>query len=101
MNIFRTIFICLITASCKQTDSVPVKQQNISRVDQMADIPQPLKIIDYQKLAMQFDTIANDFNASGKFWPIVWKDSSNKNFPQVVVGLYTAVGDVRQGPDNN
>jgi hypothetical protein len=31
----------------------------------------------------------------------VWMDSSNKNFTQPVVGLYTAMGDVRQGPDNN
>ena len=68
---------------------------------QMPDLPQPLQIIDFQKLALRFDSTVYDFNASGSFWPLVWKDSSKKNFPQVVVGLYTAIGDVRQGPANN
>ena len=103
MNIiFKTIFICLLFTSCKEPDDgIPVKQQNLQRVDQMPDLPQPLQIIDYQKLALNFDSTVYDFNATGKFWPMVWKDSSNKNFPQMVVGLYTAVGDVRQGPANN
>jgi hypothetical protein len=78
-----------------------VKQQPIPRVDQMADMPQPFKIIDYNKLAHDFDTTVFDFNAKGKFWPLVWIDSTKKNYPQNVVGMYTAIGDVRQGPANN
>jgi hypothetical protein len=103
-NIFKIIFICLLFTSCKdrkENEGIPVKQQNLQRVDEMADLPQPLEIIDYQKLALRFDSTIYDFNAKGKFWPMIWKDSSNKNFPQMVVGLYTAVGDVRQGPANN
>lgn len=78
-----------------------VQQQNIARVDQMPNLPKPLQIIDYKKLAVRFDSTVYDFNAKGKYWPLVWKDNSQKNFPQKVVGLYTAMGDVRQGPDNN
>ena len=63
----------------------------------MPYLPQPLQIIDYKKLALQFDKTVYDFNAKGKFWPLVWIDSSKKNFPQNVVGLYTALADVRQG----
>jgi hypothetical protein len=59
-----------------------------------------LQIIDYKKLALRFDSTVFDFNAKGKFWPMVWIDSSKKNFPQDVVGMYTAVGDVRQGKNN-
>lgn len=77
-----------------------VKQQAISRVDSMPDLPSPLRIIDYKKLALNFDKTIYDFNAKGKFWPMVWIDSSKKNFPQNVVGLYTAVADVRQGINN-
>ncbi|WP_395051313.1 hypothetical protein [Flavobacterium sp.] len=77
-----------------------VKQQKIARVDQMPNLPQPLQIIDYKKLAVSFDSTVYDFNAKGKFWPMVWIDSTKKNFPQNVVGLYTAVGDVRQGTNN-
>ena len=45
-----------------------------------------------------FKKMADDFNAKGAFWPLVWVDSSQKNYPQNVVGVYTAIGDVRQGP---
>ena len=100
-NILNVVFACLVFASCKEPEAVPVKQQNLARVDQMPDLPRPLQIIDYRQLAIRFDSTVYDFNAKGKFWPLVWKDSSNKNFSQMVVGLYTAVGDVRQGPANN
>jgi hypothetical protein len=93
--------ICLVTASCKSTENVPVKQQILQRVDEMADVPQPLKIIDYKQLALRFDSTVYDFKATGEFWPLVWIDSSKKNFPQNVLGLYTAIGDVRQGTNNN
>jgi hypothetical protein len=100
-NIFKIILPCLFFISCKESQNTPVKQQSIARVEKMADLPQPLQVIDFQKLARRFDSTVYDFNASGKFWPMVWKDSSNKNFSQTVVGLYTAVGDVRQGSANN
>lgn len=94
-----------ITTSClfvlSLTAAAQVKQQQIPRVDQMPNLPQPLKIIDYKKLALDFDKTVYDFNAKGKFWPMVWMDNSQKNFPQPVVGLYTAVADVRQGQNHN
>jgi len=77
-----------------------VKQLAISRVDAMPDLPSPLQIIDYKKLSLSFDKTIYDFKARGKFWPMVWIDSSKKNFAQNVVGLYTAVADVRQGINN-
>ena len=100
MNTFIKISTsCLLVLSL--TAAAQVKQQNIPRVAQMPDLPQPLKIIDYKKLALDFDKTVYDFNAKGKFWPMVWMDDSKKNYPQTVVGLYTAVADVRQGPNHN
>jgi len=96
-NSLTISLICLLFVPA----AAQVKQQNLQRVDQMPNLPQPFQIIDYKKLALQFDSTVYDFNAKGKFWPLVWMDSSKKNFPQTVVGLYTAVGDVRQGPTNN
>ncbi|NMH26896.1 hypothetical protein [Flavobacterium silvaticum] len=81
--------------------SAQVKQQAIPRVDQMPNVPQPFEIIDYNKLAHDFDKTIFDFNQKGQFWPMVWMDTSRKNFDQDVVGMYTAVGDVRQGPNVN
>ena len=92
---------CLLFLMATLSTVAQVKQKNISRVDKMPALPRPLKIIDYKSLALKFDKTVYDFRAKGKFWPLVWWDSSGKNFSQPVVGLYTAIGDVRQGPMHN
>ena len=96
----KNFLTCTLLTGSAIIATAQVKQQNIPRVDQMPDLPKPLQIIDYKKLALQFDKTVYDFNAKGKFWPLVWIDSSQKNFPQNVVGLYTALADVRQGTNN-
>lgn len=97
-TIFKATIICFLSVSLSVL--AQVKQQSIPRVDQMADVPKPFGIIDYNKLAKDFDATVFDFDAKGKLWPLVWIDKSQKNFPQDVVGLYTAMGDVRQGEAN-
>ena len=77
------------------------RQVNIDRVDQMADFPKPFKIIDYKKLSQDFDKTVYDFKAEGEFWPLVWIDRNNDNFNQPTLGIYTAMGDSRQGPNVN
>lgn len=77
-----------------------VKQLKLSRVEEMANLPQPLKIIDWKLMAQNFDKTVYDFNAKGEYWPMIWMDSTRKNFDQPVMGIYTAVGDVRQGKNN-
>lgn len=94
-------FTCFLFVSCHSPETVPVAQQSLQRINEMPDLPQPFQIIDYNKLALQFDSTVFDFSAKGKYWPLVWIDSTQKNFPQNVVGLYTAIGDVRQGPAHN
>ena len=95
---FKATIICFLLLNLPV--EAQVKQQSISRVDLMADVPKPFGIIDYNKLAKDFDATVYDFNAKGEFWPLVWIDKSQKNYPQDVVGLYTAMGDVRQGEAN-
>lgn len=99
-HIIKILFGNLFFTCIAVTATAQVNQQNIARVDLMPALPQPLQIIDYKKLALQFDKTVFDFNAKGKYWPLVWIDSSKKNFPQNVVGLYTALADVRQGTNN-
>lgn len=91
----------LLLVACKESPKKAMQQQNLARVDSMPNLPQPLGIIDYHQLALQFDSTVYDPNATGEYWPLVWMDSSHKNYPQNVVGLYTAIGDVRQGPEHN
>ena len=59
-----------------------------------------LKIIDYKSLAQNFDQKVFDWSATGSHWPVIWSDETQKNFPQNTFGIYTAMGDARQGPDN-
>ncbi|RYY61740.1 MAG: hypothetical protein EOO05_05370 [Chitinophagaceae bacterium] len=67
----------------------------------MAYLPQPFGIIDYRRMAEQFDVTVYDFNAKGRYWPMIWIDSTQHNFKQNVAGIYTAVADVRQGGQHN
>lgn len=99
-NILKIAVAFLLFIHFELNVCAQVTQQKIQRVEQMPDLPAPLQIIDYKNLALRFDRTVYDFNAKGKFWPMVWLDSSKKNFPQTVVGLYTAVADVRQGTNN-
>lgn len=78
-----------------------IKQIGLPRVDEMADLPQPLQIINWKNMAVRFDSTVYDLNAKGKYWPMVWIDNTGKNFKQPTLGIYTAIGDVRQGPNNN
>lgn len=76
-------------------------QQKLNRVDKMADFPQPYYLVNYEELTKKFDRTVYDFNSIGEYWPLLWIDNRNNNFLQPTVGIYTAVGDIRQGPATN
>lgn len=100
------LIICLFLNSCSKTTSKfevinPVKQESIKRVEDMPNLPKPFKILDFNQLAKDYDTKVFDPNQTGKYWPLVWKDNSKKNFDQETFGIYTAMGDVRQGVENH
>ncbi|MDA3906737.1 MAG: hypothetical protein PF484_11740, partial [Bacteroidales bacterium] len=98
------ITIGLFLSSCNTTSKFeeinPVAQESIQRVDQMPNLPVPFKIIDFNQLAKDYDAKVYDYNQTGEYWPLVWKDNSSKNFDQETYGIYTAMGDVRQGTEN-
>lgn len=95
------IVLTLLTAlhSCKIGE--PVAQTSLPRIDQMPELPQPLKIIDWKKKAIQFDSLVFNLNNQASYGSLIWLDSSRRNFDQVTFGLYTVIGDVRQGPEKN
>ncbi|WP_318345949.1 hypothetical protein [Flagellimonas baculiformis] len=94
----------VLTTSCKKTEkAVPqsVAQMPIARVDSMPYMPKPYKILDFKDLALFYDRVVYDSTQTGEYWPLVWKDGSKKNFDQETFGIYTALGDARQGSENN
>lgn len=100
MNKYRLFFILSFWFITLPVIS-QVRQKNISTVDKMANIPLPLKIIDWRDMALRFDKVVYNPNETGPYWPLIWIDSSGKNFSQPTLGIYTAIGDVRQGSRNN
>jgi hypothetical protein len=97
----KRILYTIVFSTASISLHAQTRQRALSRVDQMAPLPAPLQIIDYKALAHKFDKTVYDFNAKGRYWPLVWMDSTRKNFDQPVMGMYTAIGDVRQGPQHN
>ncbi|KAF5064421.1 hypothetical protein DSECCO2_284450 [anaerobic digester metagenome] len=87
--------------SCTTDLGEPVAQTSIPRIEQMPELPSPLKIIDWKQKALQFDSLAFDFNATTPYAPYIWLDSARRNIDQVTYGLYTVIGDVRQQPGRN
>jgi hypothetical protein len=101
-SIYIITALALLTGfySCKEQTGEPVAQTSVPRIDQMPGLPQPLKIIDWKQKALQFDSLVFDFGNTAAMGPYIWLDSSKRNIDQVTFGLYTVIGDVRQGPKN-
>ena len=106
INYILVFLISIIFYSCKKEPSKysienPISQLQLSRIDSMPNLPKPFKIIDFKNLAKGFDSLVFDETQTGEYWPLIWKDDSRKNFNQETFGIYTAMGDLRQGPKNN
>ncbi len=89
-----TLFACSLSPN-------EVKQINIDRIEMMPDMPQPYKMQDWSETAKNFDQVVFDFNTQGDYRPFIWIDHARRNIDQETFGIYTAVGDIRQGPDAN
>jgi hypothetical protein len=103
-NLSLRILVLAVLAgffSCNTQLGEPVVQTSLPRITQMPDLPQPLKIIDWKKKTLQFDSLVFNFNSTASYGPLIWLDSSKRNIDQVTFGLYTVMGDVRQGPKHN
>ncbi|MFW5657327.1 MAG: hypothetical protein ACOC0C_06885 [Bacteroidota bacterium] len=100
IKFFLIIFI-LLTFSFSCTSEKSVEQISISRVESMPELPEPYKMINWEEVAQNYDQYVFDHDLSGDYLPFIWIDDSGRNFPQETFGLYTAIGDVRQGPETN
>lgn len=104
----KKVVYCLLTVpvlfcvSCeKQTIGTPVEQVSVARIDSMPDMPQPYKMLDWREKAEEFDRYVFNYDTRVEGNPLIWLDNSRRNIDQTTFGLYTAVNDCRQGPDNN
>jgi hypothetical protein len=89
--------ITTIGGCIKSADTV--EQVAIPRVETMPFHPQPYKQLKWKEKAINFDQYVFDHTLTGEYMPLIWLDSSRRNIDQVTFGLYTVIGDVRQGYD--
>lgn len=62
-NIFKFIFVFLLFIHCEMNVTAQVKQQNLAPIDQMPNLPKPLQIIDFKKLAIRFNSTVYDLES--------------------------------------
>ena len=98
------IFLLSFSA-CKKSETLDlgnaVVQSSIARVDSMPNMPKNYKILDWNSRAHAFDEYLFDWNNQDTLGPLIWLDNSKRNIDQPTFGLYTALGDLRQGAKAN
>jgi hypothetical protein len=96
---FVLVSVQCSTKPYRYFESGPAEQVKISRIEQMPNMPEPYKMRDWKEVTRKYDEYVFDFTAEGKYLPLIWIDGSRHNFEQETFGIYTAIGDVRFGPD--
>jgi hypothetical protein len=97
MRIAIGIFTALaFLSSCAKQEKA--EQVVIDRIALMPDQPSPYKMIDWYEKAHHFDQYVYNLDLKGEYKPFIWIDSAQRNFPQLTFGMFTVIGDVRQGP---
>ena len=74
-------------------------QKDIECVEHMPNLPEPFEFRDWRALARAYDRFVFDHEAKGEYLPLIWLDDSRVNIDRTTFGLYSYVGDKRQGPD--
>lgn len=100
---YSILFLIAITAiyGCSKPEPIVVDQISISRVEGMPNQPKPYKMLDWKEKATNFDSYVFDHEATGEYLPLIWIDSAKRNIDQNTFGLFTVIGDLRQGPGIN
>ncbi len=106
----NSLFILLgglvLSASCtsENNEIIPVEttdaiaQESINRESNMPFVSGTYELLDWYTLARDYDAFVFNRNATGDYLPLVWTDKQHVNVDFDGFGLYTTIGDSRQGP---
>jgi hypothetical protein len=78
-----------------------LSQKEIAQVIDMPRAPTPFQWKNWRDAAVKFDQIAFDFVRKGDYLPLIWWDKAHTNINRDGFGLYSYVGDNRQGEGTN
>ncbi len=103
MNRYTKILLIVISTffGCIQSEPISIAQVAIERVEGMPNQPNSYKMLAWKEKAINFDRYIFNHEATGDYMPLIWIDSAQRNIDQNTFGLYTVIGDIRQGPDKN
>jgi hypothetical protein len=93
----RALFTLLILSSACQPKQKAVDQIMIHRIALMPDQPMPFKMMDWHEKALNYDQYVFNLDLEGEHLPFLWIDTAKRNVNQNTFGIYTVIGDVRQG----
>lgn len=99
LHIFLITVFILVSGCSNNPDTL--EQAVIAKVEAMPVHPSPYKMLDWHEKAKNFDDIIFNQRPDAQGNSLIWFDDSERNFPQRTFGIYTVIGDVRQGPDVN
>lgn len=99
--LFAYIWGCEAPDLLLNTIKPAVPQVKIDRIDAMPEQPTPYQMEDWKEKSIELDKYLFDKNASGPHLPFIWEDHAQRNFPINGYGIYTAIGDIRQGSTTN
>lgn len=95
------LLLPLLAACSGSSHYTPVNQIHIARIDSMPSAPERFELADWNQIALDLDSYLYDFSTTGEDLPLIWLDSAQRNVPTISFGIYTAIGDRRQGPTHN
>lgn len=79
---------------------IPAPQITIGKVEAMPNLPDTYLMLDWRQKSLDYDAYVFDWNRQDAVGPLIWLDKTHKNGGGDTFGLYTTVGDARQGPSN-
>ncbi len=69
------------------------QQIAINRIDMMPNLPVPYQMRDWKQVTLGYDSLVFDFNRTGQYLPLIWRQTNPVNYPNhLSFGLHTVVG---------
>ena len=86
------LLIVIISPSFYNHSNLFSQQINISRIEQMPNLPAPYAMRNWDEATIGYDSYVFDFNITGQYLPLIWWNNNTINYPHISFGLHTVVG---------
>ena len=86
------LLIVIISPSFYNHSNLFSQQINISRIEQMPNLPAPYAMRNWDEATIGYDSFVFDFNITGQYLPLIWWNNNTINYPHISFGLHTVVG---------